>query len=219
MLSATELYKSNMGMVHAVSKKGFGRLCSLGVSIDYEDVFQEMSVTFINAYNRFDESKGWKFSTYFYTSAFNRLNSWIADISSERIKHGVISIEEISSFTEEGSDMSSVILNDEDADTPDSRYATQQFLSHADKILSPLASLILGWTILPPEALLEQLRQAEAHAQYGRSLGLPKRCMAKLTPRYVGSFVMLLTGVPNIQVVEAIRELSALEYVEFKKFF
>lgn len=218
MLPVAEFYEQNKGLVHAVSRKGFARFSGLGVSMDYEDIFQEMSVIFLKAYEGFDDSKGFKFTTYFYMSAFNRINSWLQKLADERVVHGVVSIEELNARSggDGENNLSDLLMIDRA--TPETYCQLNQFITHADKSLSPLASLILSWCLSPPPELLEQLRKAEVHAEYGRKLGFETRCMSKLTPRYVGGFVSMLTGIPKIHIVEATQELSKLEHIDVKKY-
>lgn len=53
-----KMIEDNIGIVHSIAKRFTGR------GVDYEDLFQTGCVGLIKAVDNFDESKGFKFSTY-----------------------------------------------------------------------------------------------------------------------------------------------------------
>lgn len=216
MPPVAEFYEKNKGLVHAVSRKGYARLQSAGVGLDYEDVFQEMSIVFLKAYEGFDASKGFKFTTYYYMAAFNKLNNWAQKQISERLTYGVLSVEEMDDRAGGDSDVENVMMVD--PSSPESYYKCKEFLIHVSKTLSPLVGLILNWTLTPPPELLEQLRMAEYHAEFGRSIGISSRNMATLSPRYVGSFLVMVAGACPSHVNEAIKEIALLEKVDTERY-
>lgn len=216
MLPIAEFFEKNKGLVHDVSNRGYRRVVSLNVGLEYEDVFQEMSMAFLKAYEGFDESKGYKFTTYYYMAAFNHLNTWIKKTASDRIQHGTVSIEELNSRGDEDNNIADLIMVERL--TPEHCAQYGQFVEHISESLSPLASWILEWTLSPPPELLDQVSKARAQAEYGRSLGIDTKCVINMSPRYVGSFILMLAQIPKAHIAEAINELSRLEYVDAKKY-
>lgn len=219
-MTPAEYYKANMGLVHVVSRKGFSRMVAAKVVIDYEDVFQEMSIVFLKAFEGFDESKGFKFSTYFFMCAYNRLNRWAQDLIEERLKHGVVSIEELGHNLEgDDIDMGSMMqdMSDPSAD-PESSYRVRELLEHMATTLSPLAGLILQWSIAPPEEVMTEVRKAHQYAEYGRSKGHNSRCMVQINPRYIASFVRMISDASQPEVTKALREIEELRYSDAKLF-
>ena len=220
-MTPAEYYKANMGLVHVVSRKGFSRMAAAKVVIDYEDVFQEMSIVFLKALEKFDESKGFKFSTYYFMCAFNRLNRWAQDLIEERLKHGVVSIEELGHNVGDGGDMDMggmmSDMSDPSAD-PESSYRVRELLDHMAKSLSPLAGLILEWSIAPPEEVMTEIRKAQKYAEYGRAKGHNSRCMVQVSPRYIASFVRMISDVSQPEVTKALREIEELRYSDAKLF-
>lgn len=217
-MNAADYYKANVGLVHAVSRRGYARLMKAKVGIDYEDVFQEMSVVFLKAYERFDESRGFKFSTYYYMSAMNRLNSWAQDMIDERLNCGVISIQELNAGKDGDDDM---MLEEQllvDATTPEDHLRVKEYITHMTNTLSPLAALILGWSIEPPQEIMQEIRAAQAYAAFGRSKGFDTRCMAQISPRFIGNFIHMVWGVPNFQVTQALKEIDRIRYADSQKF-
>jgi RNA polymerase sigma factor (sigma-70 family) len=220
-MTPAEYYKANLGLVHSVSRKGFSRLATAKVVIDYEDVFQEMSIVFLKAFEKFDESKGFKFSTYYFMCAYNRLNRWAQDLIEERLKHGVVSIEELGQMTGEGDDfdMSAAMTDYADPSTdPESSYRVKELLDHMLKTLSPLAGLILEWSIAPPDEVMTEVRKAQDYAAYGRSQGHNTRCMVQVSPRYVASFIRMVSDVTPPEVAKALKEIEDIRYADAKHF-
>lgn len=211
-MNAAEYYKANVGLVHTVSRKGYTRLLAARVTIDYEDVFQEMSIVFLKAYNGFDASKGFKFSTYFFMAAFNRLNTWAQNLIDDRMRYS--SIDDMNSKGEEEMDLESVLWQDHD--TPEGHYAVKQMIGHIANCLSPLAALIFSWSMSPPPELTVEIRKAQLNAEFGRSLGYNTRCMAQLSPRYVANFVRMISNATQYEVNHALQEINRLKYSDLK---
>lgn len=56
--SRNQMIEDNIGLVHSIAKRFVGR------GVDYEDLFQTGCIGLIKAVDHFDESKGFRFSTY-----------------------------------------------------------------------------------------------------------------------------------------------------------
>jgi RNA polymerase sigma factor (sigma-70 family) len=215
-MSAADFYKANVGLVHSVSKKGYARLRSAGVGLDYDDIFQEMSIVFLKAYSGFDESQGFKFSTYYFRAAYNKLNTWAQKMIDERLEHGVVSIQELN-HTEDGENSLEDVLM-VDHTTPEAQYRVTEFLKHVNDTLSPLASLILAWVLQPPPQVMTEVSKAEANAEFGRSLGYNSRCMVNITPRYIASFIQMISDVTQPDVERALKEIDRLRHTDVKQY-
>lgn len=219
-MTPADYYKANMGLVHVVSRKGFSRLAAAKVVIDYEDVFQEMSIVFLKAFEKFDESKGFKFSTYYFMCAYNRLNRWAQDLIEERLKHGVVSIEELGHGSD-GDDINMSNLLEEYADPstdPESSYRVTELLEHMLKTVSPLAGLILEWSITPPQEVMTEIHKAQQYAKYGRSKGHNARCMVQVSPRYIANFISMVSDVSQSEVTKALKEIEEIRYSDAQLF-
>jgi len=216
-MNVAQYYNENVGLVHAVTKKGFARLQKAGVAMDYEDVFQEMSVVFVKACEGFQADKGFKFSTYFFIAAQNKLASWTKKIIEERLVHKVVSIEEMNhNHGGEELDLESILPGDRT--TPEDIASAKQCVADLAKSLSPVAAQIIEWMVEPPQALLDEFNRLEAHAAFARSIGFEQRFSAQLSPRYVGQFLVLL-GVSDTQVKSALREIKSYAQNQIGKFF
>ncbi len=213
-MNKADFYKANVGLVHSVSRKGYTRLLAARVTIDYEDVFQEMSVVFLKACDGFDESRGFKFSTYYFMAAYNRLNSWAQALIDDRMRY--TSIDDMNSAGEDDYNLEEVLW--QDYDTPEGHYAVGQMIEHIAKSLSPLASLILTWTISPPKEVVSEIEKARINAEFGRSLGYNTRNMVQLSPRYVANFVRMISDASQYEINTALKEIDKLKYSDLKQF-
>jgi len=215
-MSAADYYKANVGLVHAVSRKGHLRLVKAGVGVEYDDVFQEMSVVFLKAYKGFDATKGFKFSTYYFMAAYNKLNTWAQKMIEERLEHGVVSIQELNHTDDGENSLEDVLMVDHT--TPEAQYRVTEFLNHINENLTPLASLILAWVLQPPRQVMTEIRKAEANARFGRSLGYNSRCMVNVSPRYIANFIQMISDVKQPEVDRALKEIERLRYADAKQY-
>ncbi|CAG9229077.1 hypothetical protein [Burkholderia vietnamiensis] len=147
-------YTDNVGLLHTFAKKGFGRLAEAGVSVTYEDVYQQMSESLVRCIATFDESKGWKFAAYFGQSCWNNFNRWAERMIEERMRLGLVSTEALAGDgleEDDGGDAYEFIAHDEeDDDTPESLLERRQSRLKNIAMLSPNAkravSLLLHQT-------------------------------------------------------------------------
>lgn len=70
-------YQDNIGLIHLMARKCFGWTCGMNLPLTYDDVFQEMSITFLTCADKHDPETGFKFSAYFSRSAENNMNKLI----------------------------------------------------------------------------------------------------------------------------------------------
>lgn len=67
-----KIFNENIGLIHKVIIDNFKNL-----RLEHEELFQEGCVALLEAINRFDESKGIKFSTYAYKTILYKLSMFI----------------------------------------------------------------------------------------------------------------------------------------------
>lgn len=205
---AAECYSGNLGFVHQVTRKCYGRLQGMGASLDYDDVLGEVEEAFVAAHAKFDPSQGFAFLTYFGRAAFNKVGRIADVVHEERVKHGVRSFEELSG----DEDLAAIERIPCDGKTPEEFLEQRQDAAATiDKItndLSPLARVIVEWIVSPPPALLEEIAKHEAYANHSRSLGVPHRNGAGVNIAFISKFLLLVS--PELrrkEVAAAAREV------------
>lgn len=196
-------YADNIGLVHTVARKGYGRMQAIGAAIDYNDLVQDMSIVFIKTYELWDEDKG-KFSTYFMYSAFNELNKTAKKFEIERLHLKVESVEEMSDSSEDQIDISETIACS--GDTPEQALEFKMMVEDALRGLSPVANKIVEWLINPPDELEHEREARICHASMARDMGRHKR--AKFSDIGLVCDVLLMAGVSEVEVRNARRELE-----------
>ena len=177
-------YKKNIGLIHVVAKNGFARLQRVGSSINYDDLFQELSVVFIKAYDLYDESKNIKFSTYFTTAARNTVNRIVKSQEVERMDHKLRSFEELDANGDDESGVSILDTIASDELTPKQALERKQAFASLNERLSPLALKIVEWVFRPPAFLEKEYDAYGAYIKYAQSKGAKSRKM-DYSPRFI----------------------------------
>lgn len=202
-----KFYAENTGLIHDVARKGYGRLQAIGASEGYEDLVQELSITFIKAYEQFEPERG-EFSTYFVRSAYNRMNKIAAEFELERCEAGVRSFEEIDALTDcEDASFLDVIASN--VLTPEQVAINRSMLERLDKILSPLAREIALWIVVPPEFVGSELNAHQAHVDYARSKGHERRNKTHLGMSFICDMMELIGIASKVELRQARLELQA----------
>ncbi|TSP13993.1 sigma factor [Cupriavidus campinensis] len=235
MTNLTEAYRQNEGLIHLVTRQCYGWVRSLGLSMDYNDVLQEVSVVFLQAQASFDEGRGLKFSAYFTRAAINEIRRVIgshtgmkrlnmterealkakqarnkvlaaAGEATESVYSGLDMVSFADLTQPDGSDFESTIADD--GETPEQILERRQEWEALHASLSPVASLIAKWLIDPPEELLRELEAHRAHVELCLELGERKRtAYYEVCVAEIGK-LLRLSGVPKEKVVLATAELE-----------
>lgn len=229
-------YADNIGLIHTVARKGYGRLMGIGAAISYEDLVQELSEVFIKAFDGFDESAS-EFSTYF-TVAARRKISKIAEgyeldrigvkttrclsdeidpntgkqkwkARKEKIHGGAFSVEELSSWSEDG-EGSILETIDSGSATPEEILQARQELGAMLGRLSPLAATMCELTLNPPEFMEREFIAVTAHAEYARSQNIERRGRNSLNVAFVAGVLEKTTDLPVAAIRAAKREIMDL---------
>ena len=224
-------YADNMGLIHVVARKGYGRLQGIGANIGYDDLVQELSEVFIKAYDLFDEGRGLQFSTYFMFSARNEINKiaerferertggvvvsavknkeeYGYEVEREYLHGGTSSIEDLNAAGEEGSSIEETIAAD--CPTPEEIVCAGQAAAYLLSQLSPLASQIAEMAINPPDFIEREFVAFQAHAEYARSVGLERRCRGVINVSFVASVLERVTDISASQIRAAKSEITSL---------
>lgn len=230
-------YADNIGLIHTVARKGYGRLMGIGAAIDYEDLVQELSEVFIKAYNGFDADTG-KFSTYFTVAAGHKISQIAEGYELDRlgvkttrfesdeinpqtgkrkwksrrdkIHGGTASVEEMTAHLPEEDGGTFLDIIDSGAATPEQLVSAQQDLDQMLGSLSPLASKIMEMTINPPAFIEHELMAAEAHVEFARSEGINRRHCASISVSFVAGVLEKTAGLPVQTIRAAKREIFEL---------
>ena len=200
--NVAEFYEQNVNLVHKISHKCYARAAALGSCMEYDDVFQEASAVFVQTCEKFDEERGTKFSTYFFKSAFNELNSIFRDFETERCELGTVSLQE---FEENSGDTLDIKAEDI---TPEEAMVAAEGAEFIRDGLSPLSLLVCEWLINPPPFLVEEFEKVRIHLELARSRGFDKRGAKHLSVPFICEMLMLLGLASEKDIRETKAELK-----------
>lgn len=227
-------YKDNIGLVHVVARRYYGWTMALGVSMDYEDVFQEVSLAYVTAQRSYNPDSGYKFSAYFTRAAQNqirkslgiltgakRLNedekAALVELTKENKDRLAQGMEEKSTYI--GLSVCSLeALSDESGTNPLDAIASlgkdpEQLASEAQEWehslarLSPLANVLAELLKEPPAELLSEL---ESQFEYAKMIALKESGRAikpYVTLRAVTDFVAIISDCRREDLTVAEAEL------------
>jgi RNA polymerase sigma factor (sigma-70 family) len=184
-------FASHEGLIHSFARKGYGRLQAARVSIDYEDVFQEMCVSFTKAKAKYDPQTGFSFSAYFGRAIWNDFNKFADRLITERVELGIINFEDMKSGDDTDGDITEVLMVEmESYELPESRLeGFQDFVSNFSKVmnsLSPVTRKVLLQFIAPSDQMKEHHVAKKGQYDWGRQMGvLEKKVPDLITIEFV----------------------------------
>lgn len=192
-------YNDHIGLVHTFARKGWGRMLKAHVDVEYEDVFQEMTVTFVKAVKAYDPSKGTAFTSYVGRAIWNDFNRYAQKYIDERMELGLTSIQEM----EEGDDQEGgAWFNDSIASTernPEEALDRKQQMLENLRALSPTAKFLAAQLIAPPPELEAAFAAHQAKAIEGGG-----RAVVGMTLRFIGQHY----EIEHRRLSKAIKELK-----------
>jgi RNA polymerase sigma factor (sigma-70 family) len=191
-------YQANTGLAHRVAVKVFARLMSMGAAVEFDDVFQEASLIMQRAYEKFDPSRGFKFSTYYTRSAYNELNKFVESYEKDCTVLGVMSIQAARGDDGDELDMESTI--DGHHTSPEEALEHKQLFESIERKLSPLAFFLLQVSVDPPEQLVREFNVQ-------RELGATH--FVEMPMKFVIEYVSRLVNLPAIDLKVAGSEVNS----------
>lgn len=200
-------FKSNIGLVHIISRRCYGWVMSLGVAMDYDDVFQEVSLAFISAAEGYDPESGNKFSAYLTRAAYNQIRKTLGILTgakrlNEKEKQALAELQEenkqlaAAGKEQKSTFMGLAVCSIEDMKDEDGASPIDMFVAHGKdpeqvasetqeweyelSRLSPLANLLAEMIKEPPAELLAEL---ESQFEWSKIAALKQS--GKITKPYV----------------------------------
>lgn len=137
--------------------KCHARVEKLGLSMDFDDVLQEMRLSYVKAAQKWNPQGGSLFTTYCQTVCLNNFNQAIRKMERERVEHGLMFEGELAR-SDADSDFEPDVLGEaiagSDSDRPDMRLDSEAALRESLVGMSFAAKRLVG-------ALLQEERRLE----------------------------------------------------------
>lgn len=143
-------YQDHIGLVHQFARKGWGRMIAAHVAVEYDDVVQEMSVTFTKAVRAYDPEHGGSFSAYVGRAIWNDFNRYANKRIAENMELGLVSMQELEGDGEEGGHFDVIA---DTARTPEEALERKQDMLENLRSLKPTARFLAAQLISPDPAL------------------------------------------------------------------
>lgn len=167
-------FEGNIGMMHKLAGKYYRRAKALGVGYEYDDIMQEMFLAWRKAADGFDESRGFRFSTYFYRVANVHANR---EIFKDHRDDGHLEVNHVSiqspSFSEEHSSLEE-LLQDELAQSTEETVEVYDEVNALLRNVSQPTALVIKYLVDPPQELMEEIdmRANRVNGGYAKGVGI-----------------------------------------------
>lgn len=183
----------NAKLVRYAASRYWKRIKSLNLSMEWDDVEQEASLVWLMAEKKFDQSKGYSFSTYFMVCARNHFNALIGCMYKPN-------------EVEESENMEAV----DDSVNPELEVHAARVLAARAAKLSNLAMTMLDMAYSPDEFMASQFEALRAKSQFTRKLNIDERFPPELNLRFA-EYLLSKMGVPKKELIKARNELAEME--------
>lgn len=201
-------YRDHTGLLHQLARKAYGRMQSVGVPMDYDDILQEMSVTFVKATKLYRPDAGYAFTAYLGRAIWNQFNKVAERLIEQHLNLGLTSIEEMEHDAQErgslegsGSMMERMLYEEGSyTESPEDIIERGQLMAISTRIraqsLSADALQVVRLLASPSEELVENHRLSRAHSEQAVALGVAKRHTTpeEITLAFIFRFLKLNKG-------------------------
>lgn len=197
-------YEGNIGLIHLVARKVFARTNAMNIGVEYEDLFQELSIVFLNAVEKFNPELGFTISAYFTRSAYtfadklvSKERRWAIDIKAESLTGGV---DESGEHRQELADTSA---------SQELKVEVYQALSSFYTNMSDDAKAVIKLVGQSPQMLEKEVQMAIDKSEYAIEIGAKERLAT--APSKLRIALSLISKVRNISTREEREIWSELE--------
>lgn len=174
-------FKDHEKLLHKFTRGGFARLRSAGVDgFDYEDIYQEMCVSFVRATKTYNPEAGITFTAYMGRAVINNFNKQADRLIRENESVGHIKISDITPEyeDEEAGEMVDKFMMDmiDYRSNPQEEVALSKEAGRLNIAkLSQPARKVIRDLIKPSDELLEHHRAEYAQSQHAKEIDAPSR--------------------------------------------
>lgn len=183
--SLEKFFIENESLIHFASQKALRRFAAagLGDDVNYDDVYGQLREVFVKSYRTYDHEKA-KFSTYFVTAATNAITNEIS-----RLYRQVKCISASQSYTGDGDEDSPSlfdVIGGVESGVED-QLALESELQHLQETLSPLAKLLLSYSINPPDFIKQEFFAQRAQCTFATSIGFKTSHASEIDIRFIAN--------------------------------
>lgn len=186
-------------LIHFAARKWIKSFDKASVGIEYSDLVQEAFIVFIQAAKKYDETKGWAFSTYFVTAASHHFHNMLSRLVLERAQS-----------VEVGYDLSLLDLIEDPSENPELELEGSQRIEAAIESPSPVAKMIAVSLINPSPELKSEFQALDSKRKIASSLRIDERYPPELNINFMVS-LLSAAGISSKELSQAKEEIRQLE--------
>lgn len=171
-------YQSVERMLQKLAFNCHKRVTAMGLmEISYEDVMQEMNLTYLMAKERWQPERGIYFSTYLTTACYRNFGAWIRKRELERRNLGMVNFSSMQKFTDDGDAVNFEELASNSGNLFGEKYApselnpeeslqaTQELAKHRENVMS-----VIPYLTDAARAVVMEILTSEKHRAAGEPL-------------------------------------------------
>jgi len=155
-------------LLATLSHKALRRATANGLTVDFDDLFQEAKATFVVALEKFDAELGIKFSTYLWTAVKNNLMR--QEQKTRTSQWNTVSLDrEISEDGDKSNTLHDLVAADQES--VDDRMERHERLSETFGGLSRNAQRVISILNQPPLELIKEMRRMDSFQSHCKTHG------------------------------------------------
>lgn len=191
-----QFYAENDKLIHFAALKALKRFkgAGLGDHIEYEEVHGRLTEVFVKSYHGYDPEKA-TFSTYFVRAATNTITNMIESMYRLEI------------HTDSATGLGAYDTDDGERDRQDELFhfdaMIEEHVELEDTIdnlrqeLSPFASLLLEYSINPPDFIYQEFLSQREQSKYASSIGIKTHHSMSLNLRFIANCLRGTVDTPS----------------------
>lgn len=189
-------FERNERLVHKLVRQSMKRISSLSyVTMDEEDVRQEILMKLFECQKGFDKDAGVAFTTYFVRSVWNRINKLLERESNSASAHAISEFQ-----SSEGEEDFSLLDYHQSPLTVDDRVELHKDVMDGISRLSREAQTMVSWLVNPPDFVVQEL---EAY-------NYKERKNQEITLIFISRIVERIYGLSRVRATEIRKTIEKL---------
>lgn len=186
-------------LVHSVAYSWWRVIKVTSLGMEFEDVLQEAWIVCLSAQKRFDPSKGWAFSTYFYTAARNHFVAMIK--TSSKLQTVSPELDDDFSLFDQLAD---------ESENPEQELCGAQQVRYRLDGANPLARMMVELIMTPPPCIQAQFDAVNSKRAKAKACGFDERHPAEINLVFISDLLAKL-GATQTMLTQARSDIRALE--------
>ncbi len=200
-------FEGNYKLLHKLCHSYAKKAKMAGLTLDYDDLYQEACLTWLRARKAFDPSKNFRFTTYMGVAVAHRLGSSLnRAFEDRRILVKQIGLDEDSESQESWLDS---IASEVGAElSPDEEIEREELREAVYLNLSPAARMVLSLMDETPKEVIEELVATQEKSKLGRSLGIKMKAPRDVSFAFITRQIMpIYTHMSALKISEVRSEI------------